>query len=222
MRGETQLIIKEKVSHWHIRLEGWGGSLMPRAVTLWYNRGSTTTSFTVWGEWNVKRHNEGAGGFTFLEIIVVVVILMILAGWIIPRNRIGVGRGEIMEDGSRYEGRATKVKIQMEEIAKALHLYKLDSGFYPTTEQGLLALVEEPSKAPRPRRWRQYLDNVPYDPWAYLYLYKCPDIMHNKNAAGYLRVNAEIYDNFVLTSTGADGVEGSKDDIRIVVDDEFY
>ncbi|MHC9543305.1 MAG: type II secretion system major pseudopilin GspG [Vulcanimicrobiota bacterium] len=194
----------------------------------------------------MKRRNEGADGFTFLEIIVVVVILLILAGRIVPRSttRLGVGIGEIGEDGIRYEGKKTRAKLQMEEMAKSLCLYKLDNGVYPTTEQGLLALVEEPVDKPRPRKWKQYLDKVPYDPWSEPYLYKCPGTDREKNAAGYfrtkkeiydpsplsdmktgslaphLRTDAEIYDNFVLTCTGADGVEGSQDDIRTVVDDE--
>lgn len=195
------------------------------------------------GEWNVKRRNEGAEGFTFLEIIVVIAILMILAGLMLPRFRIGIGRGEIGEDGIRNEGGVTRAKLQMEEIAKSLRLYKLDNGVYPTTEQGLLALVVEPSHKPKPRKWKQYLDKVPYDPWSEPYLYKCPGIEHEKNAAGYLRTNkeiydpsplsdmktgslaphlrtnAEIYDNFILTCRGADGVEGSEDDIRTVVDE---
>ncbi|MGV8120527.1 MAG: type II secretion system major pseudopilin GspG [Candidatus Xenobiia bacterium LiM19] len=180
-----------------------------------------------------------ARGFTFLEILVVVAILMILAGLIIPRYRIGMGIGEIGEDGKPYEGRLGWAKIQMTEMGKALQLYKLDSHHFPTTEQGLLALVEEPSSAPRPGKWKQYLDRLPVDPWKESFIYRCPRIRYEKYAGGYLRISREtcdpsplsemksrslaryritdeeLYSTYSLTCKGADGTEGTQDDKTI-------
>lgn len=178
-------------------------------------------------------------GFTVLEILVVVAILMILAGLIIPRHRIGMGRGEIGEDGKPYEGRLGRAKILLTEMGKSLHLYKLDNGHFPTTEQGLLALVEEPSSAPRPRKWKQYLDGLPEDPWDESFIYRCPRIRYEKCEGRYLRIsreacdpsplsemkarslaqylitNEELYSTYSLTCTGQDSAEGSKDDITV-------
>jgi len=83
-------------------------------------------------------------GFTLIEIMVVMVILGILAGLIIPRI---MGRPE--------EARRTKARIQIESIETALKLYKLDNGLYPTTEQGLQALVEPPSVGKLASAWRE-------------------------------------------------------------------
>ena len=143
----------------------------------------------------MKRKYAVARGFTFLEILVVVAILMILAYQIVPRTgRLGIGRGEIGEDGKPYEGRLGRAKLQMTEIGKALYFYKLDNGHFPTTEQGLLALVEEPSSAPRPGKWKQYLDRLPVDPWKESFIYRCPRIRYEKYAGGYLRISRETCD----------------------------
>ena len=103
-------------------------------------------------------------GFTLIEIMVVMVILGILAGLIIPRI---MGRPE--------EARRTKAQIQIESIETALKLYKLDNGSYPTTEQGLQALVEPPSVGKLASAWREggYLEKgkVPKDPWGNEYVY---------------------------------------------------
>lgn len=189
----------------------------------------------------MKRKNSAPGGFTILEILVVIAILIILAYQIAPRSipRLGIGRGEIGEDGKPYEGRLGKAKIQMTEMGKSLHLYKLDNGKFPTTEQGLPALVEESSSAPRPRKWKQYLDKLPVDPWANHFIYRCPRIRYEKSSSEYLRISREIcdpsplsemktsslskylitdeelYSTFSLTCTGADGIESSQDDITV-------
>jgi len=106
-------------------------------------------------------------GFTLIEIMVVMVILGVLAGLIIPRI---MGRPE--------EARRLKARVQMESIETALKLYKLDNGSYPTTEQGLEALVEPPSVGQLARAWREggYLERskVPKDPWDNDYVYLCP------------------------------------------------
>lgn len=178
---------------------------------------------------SVKNQNNNTGintnSFSCIGTLLAIIFglyLMFLAGLIIPRQSVtlGIGNHEVGTDGIRYENKATLARKQMKEIVKSLHLYKFDNGVYPTTEQGLLALVVEQSRKPKPRKWRQYLDKFPYDPWDEPYLYKCPGTKHEKNAAGYQKVNSEIYNNFVLTCRGADGIEGTKDDIRTFIDEE--
>lgn len=151
----------------------------------------------------INNKKRMAGGFTFLEIMVVVLILGILAGLIIPRF---VGRAE--------DARKTKAVVQMREIMKALELYKLDNGVYPSTEQGLEALVEKPTGDPEPKKWKQYMDKVPMDPWKNKYTYICPglDRRTTKDDSEEYESNL-LYNRFDLTSLGPDGVE-SEDDIK--------
>jgi general secretion pathway protein G len=109
----------------------------------------------------------GSHGFTLIEIMVVLVILGILAGLIVPRI---IGRPD--------EARRMKAKIQIQSLETALQLYKLDTGNYPTTEQGLQALVEAPATGELARSWREggYLEKgqVPKDPWGNEYIYLSP------------------------------------------------
>ncbi len=109
----------------------------------------------------------GRGGFTLIELMVVIVILGVLAGLIIPRI---MGRPE--------EARRMKARIQIESIETALKLFQLDTGDYPTTEQGLQALVEAPSVGALAKRWRKggYLEKgkVPKDPWDNEFVYLSP------------------------------------------------
>jgi general secretion pathway protein G len=129
-------------------------------------------------------------GFTLIELMVVIAILGILAGLVLPRF---MGRTE--------EARRTKARIQIENLEGALKLYKLDSGIYPTTEQGLDALVQKPTTGAIPKNWRDggYLEKgkVPLDPWGNPYVYLSPGAK-NKD-----------YD---LKSLGADGEEGGEGD----------
>jgi general secretion pathway protein G len=122
--------------------------------------------------------------FTLLEVMVVVFILGLLATIIVPRL---VGRSD--------EARRVKVIADLKSIAQALDLYRLDAGLYPTTQQGLAALVERPSAPPAPARWNPngYLDRVPNDPWGHPYVYFRSDDEH-----------------YQLKSFGADGVEGGE------------
>lgn len=110
---------------------------------------------------------RGGRGFTLIELMVVIVILGILAGLIIPRI---MGRPD--------EARQTKARIMIEGIETALKLYRLDNGLYPTTEQGLRALVEASTIQPVPRNWREggYLEKgkVPKDPWGNDFVYLSP------------------------------------------------
>lgn len=114
-----------------------------------------------------NRMRRGRRGFTLIELMVVIVILGILAGLIIPRI---MGRPD--------EARQTKARIMIEGIETALKLYRLDNGFYPTTEQGLRALVEASTIQPVPRNWREggYLEKgkVPKDPWGNDFVYLSP------------------------------------------------
>ncbi|PJD91444.1 MAG: type II secretion system protein GspG [Legionella sp.] len=102
-------------------------------------------------------------GFSLIEIMVVVVILGILASIVVPK---------IMSRPD--EARKIKAKSDVLAIQNALDLYKLDNGSYPSTDQGLEALVEKPSTAPIPSNWKQYLKSVPKDPWNRDYLYLNP------------------------------------------------
>lgn len=104
-------------------------------------------------------------GFTLVEIMVVVVILGILAVLIVPRV---VGRTD--------EARTVAAKQDVAAIMQALKLYRLDNGRYPTTEQGLAALVTKPQGDPVPKNWQKYLDKVPKDPWGNLYQYLNPGV----------------------------------------------
>ena len=102
-------------------------------------------------------------GFSLIEIMVVVVILGILASIVVPK---------IMNRPD--EARMVKAKQDILAIQNALDLYKLDNGSYPTTDQGLLALVEKPTTNPIPDNWKAYLQTVPKDPWGRDYLYLNP------------------------------------------------
>ena len=108
-------------------------------------------------------------GFTLIEIMIVILILGILAWQIAPR---------IM--GKPEEARRLKSRMDIANIETALKLYKLDNGSYPSTEQGLQALVEAPSIGQIPRKWRTggYLEKgrVPNDPWDNEYVYLSPGL----------------------------------------------
>jgi len=104
-------------------------------------------------------------GFTLIEIMVVIAIIGILATLIVPKI---MGRPD--------EARATAAKQDVGTIVQALKLYRLDIGRYPTTDQGLKALVEKPTSEPVPQNWKAggYLESLPKDPWGNLYQYSNP------------------------------------------------
>ncbi len=102
-------------------------------------------------------------GFTLIEIMVVVVIIGILAAIIVPKI---LDRPE--------QAREVKAHQDIASIEEALSLYKLDNGIYPSTNQGLKALVTKPDIDPIPNNWRQYLKQVPIDPWGHPYQYLMP------------------------------------------------
>src|SRR5258708_26298337 len=104
-------------------------------------------------------------GFTLIEILVVIVILGILAALIVPR---------VMDRPD--EARATAARADVAAIIGALKLYRLDNGTYPSTDQGLAALVKKPERGDIPRNWKAggYLDKLPVDPWGTEYQYLNP------------------------------------------------
>ena len=128
-------------------------------------------------------------GFTLVEIMVVVVILGILASLIVPRV---LGRTD--------EARAVAAKQDVAAVMQALKLYRLDNGRYPTTDQGLQALLAKPQSQPVPTNWKQYLDKLPKDPWGNGYYYLNPG------------VRGEI-DVFSLGADGQAGGSGADADI---------
>ena len=111
-----------------------------------------------------QRRSKDAG-FTLIEIMVVIAIIGILATLIVPKI---MGRPD--------EARVVAAKQDVGTIVQALKLYRLDIGRYPTTDQGLKALVEKPTSEPVPQNWKMggYLDSLPKDPWGNLYQYANP------------------------------------------------
>ncbi len=118
---------------------------------------------------NALTRRKRLRGFTLIEIMVVITILGILAALIVPRV---VGRTD--------DARITAAKQDIGAIMQALKLYRLDNGRYPTTEQGLRALIERPSTDPQPTNWKQggYLErsSIPKDPWGKEYQYLNPGL----------------------------------------------
>jgi general secretion pathway protein G len=108
-----------------------------------------------------KRRSQA--GFTLIEIMVVMVIIAILASLIVPRV---INRPD--------EARRVAARSDIATLDQALKLYRLDNGRYPTTEQGLSALVTKPTAEPLPTNWKPYLDFLPKDPWGKSYQFANP------------------------------------------------
>ena len=109
---------------------------------------------------SVITRNPNSKGFTLIEVMVVVIILGILAAIVVPR---------VMDRPD--DARITKAKQDIRALESALNLYKLDNFVYPTTDQGLEALVTKPGGTPEPKNWKRYMDRLPKDPWGEPYLY---------------------------------------------------
>ena len=124
-------------------------------------------------------------GFTLIEIMVVIVILGLLAALVVPKL---IGRTE--------EAKKTQARVQIRNVQQALELFKLDNGFFPTTDQGLEALVRMPDAGRTPKNYRKggYLDRVPKDPWGNAYVYVCPG----------------DHGDYDISSYGADGTQGGE------------
>ena len=133
------------------------------------------------------KHKKCHHGFTLIEILVVVSILAILGALIVPK---------IMDRPN--EARIVATKQDIGTIIAALKLYKLDNGRYPTTEQGLRALVEKPTTGPAANGWKAggYLEKMPKDPWGNPYQFLSPG------------VKGEVD----IISLGADGQPGGSGD----------
>ena len=132
---------------------------------------------------SVKRTPKA--GFTLLEVMVVIVILGVLASLVVPNLL-----------GNKERADQQKVVSDLTALENSLDMYKLDNGQYPSTQQGLQALVSKPDGEPQPRRYREngYIKRLPTDPWGNEYQYLSPG-EHGQ---------VDIY------SLGADGVEGGE------------
>lgn len=127
-------------------------------------------------------------GFTLLEMVIVLgIIAMIMGGAIFVMKNIS------------DSGALTVVDGDFASIENGLQAYRNNAGNFPTTQQGLMALVEKPASAPRPRRWTQIMDQVPKDPWGNEYHYKFPGSVDRS------RPEVICY--------GKDGLEGTEDDM---------
>ena len=136
----------------------------------------------------MKKLNTKQTGFSLLEIMVVIMIIGGMAALIVP-NLIGnKGRADVQ-----------KVKSDIVALENALGMYNLDNSTYPTTDQGLEALVSEPDSSPAPRNYREggYIKRLPQDPWGNDYILNNPG------------ENSKID----VLSVGLDGEEGTEDDI---------
>ena len=135
----------------------------------------------------MKNRLSNSRGFTLIEIMIVVVILALLAALVGPKI---LGRSD--------DAKIADAKVQIRNIESALKLYKLDNGVYPTTDQGLLALVEKPAAGQIPKNYREggYLESksVPKDPWKNDFVYLSPG----------------EHGDYDLCSYGADGARGGE------------
>ena len=104
-------------------------------------------------------------GFTLIELMVVLVIIGVLAALIVPN---------VLDRAD--DARLTAARTDVNNIMQALKLYRLDNQRYPTTEQGLAALLAKPATGPVPPNWRRYLDKLPTDPWGRPYQYLNPGL----------------------------------------------
>ena len=142
---------------------------------------------------NRRCRTRATSGFTLIEILVVIVVIAILATLVAPNVFQHVGTAK-----------TTTAKSQIEMLSSALDAYRLDTGAYPTTQQGLQALMELPTTDP-PTNWRgPYLRKaVPLDPWNHMYVYLAPGEVNPKG--------------FDLISYGADGKLGGEGEDADVV-----
>jgi general secretion pathway protein G len=130
-----------------------------------------------------------ARGFTLIEVMVVVVILGILAAIVVPK---------VMDRPDA--ARVTKAKQDIRALESALNLYKLDNYNYPSTDQGLQALVQKPAGSPEARNWKNggYVDRLPKDPWGREYVFLSPGV----------KASVDIFSYGADGRAGGDGIDG--------------
>lgn len=136
---------------------------------------------------------QSSRGFTLIEIMVVMVILGLLVAIVAPNI---MGRSD--------QAKITVAETQLTNISKALDLYRLDNSHYPSTQQGLEALVSRPSGSPEPKNWNPdgYMKSVPLDPWDSEFQYVSPG-------------REGPYDLYSKGSDGQDGGDGDASDISL-------
>lgn len=121
------------------------------------------------GYHNMKIHcflkPSAQSGFTLIELMVVLIIIGMLAALIVPN---------VLDRAD--EARVTAAQTDIANLTQALKLYKLDNQRFPTSEQGLQALVKKPTSGPVPINWRPYVDKLPTDPWKRPYIYMNPGL----------------------------------------------
>jgi general secretion pathway protein G len=130
----------------------------------------------------MKRTNQSA--FTLLEIMIVVSIIVILLGLAISKMGNPIA-----------PTKAVAVRADIQSIGTQLMQYNAMNGFYPTTEQGLQALVTQPESEPRPNRWFRSFEKIPTDPYGSPYIYRCPGIKHSDKYDLYSAGPNRIDDN---------------------------
>jgi general secretion pathway protein G len=132
----------------------------------------------------MKRRFRGQDGFTLIEIMVVILIIGLLALMVVPRLR-----------GVADRAKRTKAQADIQELKQALDRYYLDNGSYPTTDQGLQALVSPPTEGRTPTNYEQggYIEKLPTDPWGNQYFYQSDGT------------------TYALKSFGPDGVQSADD-----------
>ncbi|WP_269466073.1 type II secretion system major pseudopilin GspG [Marinobacter salinus] len=141
---------------------------------------------------NIKKRKDSRG-FTLIEIMVVMVILGLLVAIVAPNI---MGRSD--------QAKVTIAETQLKNIQSALDLYRLDNSQYPSTQQGLEALVSKPSGSPEPKNWNPdgYLKSVPEDPWGAEFQYISPG-------------SEGAYDLYSYGSDGQEGGDGDASDISV-------
>jgi general secretion pathway protein G len=113
-------------------------------------------------------------GFTLIELMVVLVIIGVLAALIVPN---------VLDRAD--DARVTAARTDVNNLMQALKLYRLDNQRYPTTEQGLQALVTKPGSEPVPANWKPYLEKLPNDPWNRPYQYLNPGVKGEVDVMSY-------------------------------------
>ena len=111
------------------------------------------------------KSGKRARGFTLIEMMVVMLIIGIMAAMVVP---------SLLSKGD--EAKVTAAKADIATIMQALKMYRLDNSRYPTTDQGLQALVAKPASGPTANGWKGYLEKIPKDPWGNPYQYLAPGV----------------------------------------------